>query len=131
MIAADDVARVKRAYAGILAGDIETFLADFDADSLLIEVASLPYGGVHRGREACLAALAGIGAVWRNVHYEIADYAIGTGKVIACGTFTASARASGVAVSQPLLEIWTLAGGRVVSLEAIYGDTATLLAALR
>lgn len=131
MTQAANVALVKRAYAGIFASDVEAFLAGFDDESLLIEAASLPYGGVHRGRRACLAALAGIGAAWREVRYEIADYAVGAGTVIACGTFTASARTSGVAVSQPLLEIWTLAGGRVVRLEAIYGDTAALLAALR
>lgn len=126
----DKIATVKAAYAGFFAGDLAAFLRNFDGESVLIEADSLPYGGTFRGPAQCGQALGGIARAWRDIDFRIVEYTAGGAFVIVYGIFTATGRSSGATISQPLVEVWEFDGSRVVSLRAIYADTAAVVAAL-
>lgn len=122
--------RVEKAYAGFRAGNLEDFLDPFDDDSIIIEAASLPYGGTYRGRDAIRAALMQIGEVWTNLSYDIEEIIAGRNYVIAYGDLHITARSTGRALSFKLAEVWRFEGERLISLQPLYFDTAEAISAL-
>src|SRR3979490_1089766 len=59
---------VDEAYASLLQrGDMDAFLRDFDDESILVEVESLPYGGRHRGKENIRKAMLHLLSVWKDL----------------------------------------------------------------
>ena len=127
---ADKMTIVRNAYASFLSGNIPGFLATFDDDSVLIEAASLPYGGEYRGRAAIGGLLADMAAAWDGIGFAIQEIVEGDRLVIAYGQFTAIGRATGKAIAFPIAEVWEFDGDKVKSLTPVYFDTVAALAAL-
>jgi ketosteroid isomerase-like protein len=131
--ASTPVEAVERFYRSLVAHDasaVEQFCAQwFDPEATLDFPESLPYGGQVRGAERIgrlfrgmcrgpgptgprgLQLLGVVGSSTR-VYAELAfDYLRSDGALVATGA----------------VELWRIAGGRVVAVEAYYRDTAALL----
>jgi uncharacterized protein len=122
---------VENTYAALLErGDMDEFMADFADDAELIEVESLPYGGRFRGKAAIKGAMLNLLTYWSDLSYVIERIVDSTDCVIAQGTFAAKGAKSGIAVSFPLAEVWTVKDGQITELLAIYGDTKQVVDAL-
>jgi ketosteroid isomerase-like protein len=122
---------VDDAYASLLQrGDMDAFLRDFDDESVLVEVESLPYGGRHRGKENIRKAMLQLLSVWKDLSYTMEGVVDSADCVISYGQFQATGAKSGKRVSFPLAEVWKVRDGRVRELLAIYGDTQQVVQAL-
>lgn len=129
-MATDKLAIVSEAYASFGRGDIDGFFKHFDANARLVEAPSLPYGGVHVGKEAGTKALMAIGEAWTDIKFDITEIIAGEKMVCAYGAFSATGRTSGKSVTMPLAEIWEFEGNTVKAVTPIYFDTAEAVAAL-
>lgn len=121
---------VLQAAQAMLAGDAETFFDAFADDVLIVEPASLPYGGTHRGRDAFRRIFAELHRLWVDWDVAIEDVASHDDRVYLMIRFEATARATGKRVAFPIVEVWRVVDGRALSLQPIYGDTALALNAL-
>ena len=122
---------VDDAYAAILGrGDIDAFLADFADDAVMVEAASLPYGGTFTGPSAIKAAMIRVFDYWTDFSYTIEHIVYDDAWVMAYGTFAATASRSGKRVAMPLAEIWKIRDGKVTMVSPIYSDTRLALDAL-
>lgn len=122
---------VDDAYAAILGrGDIDAFLLDFADDALMVEAASLPYGGTFTGPAAIKAAIARVFDYWTDFSFTIEHIVYGDSYVMAYGEFSATSNKSKTRVSMPLAEVWRIEGGKVVMVSPIYSDTKLAVDAL-
>jgi uncharacterized protein len=122
---------VEKAYAAFLErGDLDEFMEGFADDAELIEVETLPYGGRFCGRDAIKGAMIHLASCWSDLSYVIHRIVDSEDCVMAHGTFAAKGAKSGIAVSFPLAEVWTVKNGQITELLAIYGDTKQVVEAL-
>jgi len=117
-------------YGAFFSGDLEAWLSFFTEDSVFWEAESLPYGGVAKGVEQVRATVMKMIECWDDVSFDVDDVLANDQRVIAYGTFNATAKATGEKVSVPLAEMWRFRDGKVEEIVAIYGDTALINAAL-
>jgi predicted ester cyclase len=96
----------------------------------LIEAQGLPYGGVYRGLASIRAALTSIRGYWTDVEFEIIDILANDMHAMAYARFAATGVKSGKRVEFPIVEVWKIASTRVISLTAVYFDTAAAAAAI-
>src|SRR6202012_2850240 len=101
-----------------------------DDESELVEAASLPYGGVFRGRATIKASILKVFGFWSTFSYDIESIAYGDEYVIAYGYFRATATGTGKKIDMPLTEVWRIRDGKVKLCSPIYSDTHAALAAL-
>jgi uncharacterized protein len=121
---------VADAYTSLRGGSIDGFLQQFDQDSELIEAQGLPYGGVYRGVASIKTALLSIYGFWTDTSFEIVAMLADEQYVLVYGRFAATARKTIRKIDFPLVEVWRIDAGRVISLTAVYFDTALAAAAL-
>jgi ketosteroid isomerase-like protein len=121
---------VADAYASLGGGSVDGFLQHFDQDSELIEAQGLPYGGVYRGVASIKAALISIRGFWTDTSFEIVAILADEQHVMVYARFAANGCKSGRKIDFPLVEVWRIDAGRVISLTAVYFDTALAAAAL-
>lgn len=122
---------VDDAYAAILGrGDVDGFLVDFADDAVMVEAASLPYGGTFTGPAAIKAAIVRVFDYWTDFAYTVEHIVHDDSWVMAYGEFSATATKSGTRVAFPLAEIWRIENGRVKMVTPIYSDTKQALDAL-
>jgi hypothetical protein len=96
-----------------------------DDDFVIHEVASLPYGGIHRGRAGFEALMAELSAKWwRSIIFDVETIAPEGDRVIAYGMMTLTGLTTGITAQMPAAELWTLKAGRVRELRILYGDVA-------
>ena len=67
---------------------------------------------------------------WADIHYDEIDVLAGELHVMVYGRFAAAGRKSGKKVDLPLVEIWRIEAGLVISVTAVYFDTALIAAVL-
>ncbi|ROO85908.1 ketosteroid isomerase-like protein [Actinocorallia herbida] len=125
--AADVVAEMGKRFT---AGDVEGAFALLHPEFRIEQPASLPHGGVHRGREG----MAAMGALFaRHWDRDIADP-----RVLGCGpeqavqvtTQTWTAKETGRARTVDVVELFTVEGGRVREIRVFQQDTHALLGTL-
>ena len=120
----------KRAYEAFARGDIEAVLASFAEDVDFYEAESLPWGGLHRGRDE----------VARNVFAVVVetfdDYAttperyIESGDtVVVLGRYSGVGRESGKPLDAAFAHVWNLRAGRLKEFNH-YADTARITEAM-
>lgn len=117
------------AYAANERGDADGFTASFTPDTEIHEAESLPYGGIYKGAEGFPTV---IGKVLE--HFSVLKFTkhniIASGdNVVAWGALDLTGRNTGISVTIPLIEIWTIVDGKTQKLQVVYGDTATALKA--
>jgi ketosteroid isomerase-like protein len=116
---------VRHAYGLFAQSRLAEFIAMLDDDFAIHEVASLPYGGVHRGRAGFEALMAEISTRWwKSITFDVETIAPEGDRVIAYGTMTLTGLTTGITAQMPAAELWTLKAGRVRELRILYGDVA-------
>jgi uncharacterized protein len=81
------------------------------------------------GIEGIRAMLAERDEVWEEFRMEPDELVDAGHRVVAIGSWVSKGRASGVEVNQPIADVFTLHGGRVVRCEVGYSDRAEALRA--
>lgn len=123
-----NLAIVKSAYDAFFRKDLDGFTASFTDDTELFEVDTLPYGGIHRGKQGFLALIEQVMAVWEGLDLTIHEYLAGGDHVAVYGELRVTSKATGKTAVTTLVEIWHIVDGRTRRLEVVYGDTAQILA---
>jgi ketosteroid isomerase-like protein len=118
-------ALVRHAYDLFAEGRLAEFIAMLDDDFVIHEVASLPYGGVHRGRAGFEALMSEIATKWwKSITFDVETIATEGDRAIAYGRMVLTGLTTGTTVEMPAAELWTLKNGRVCELRILYGDVA-------
>jgi ketosteroid isomerase-like protein len=116
---------VRYAYDLFAQGRLAEFIAMLDDDFAIHEAASLPYGGVHRGRAGFEALMAELSTRWwKSITFDVETIAPEGDRVIAYGMMTLTGLSTGITAQMPAAELWTLNAGRVRELRILYGDVA-------
>jgi ketosteroid isomerase-like protein len=120
---------VSRVMAALAAFDIETMLANLSEDVEVHEPASLPYGGVFRGRQAFVEEL--VPAIATDFDIEVGDVQIfeSDGQVAAKFEITFTGKRSGTRLTMPYVEVHTVRDGLVACID-VYPQDAGVLAEL-
>jgi uncharacterized protein len=119
---------VDEAFAALARNDMEGFFRDFDDNSELIEVDSLPYGGTYRGKEKIQAISKRIMTeYWHDFAFDVDTSTYGEDCVVTIGTLRGKNPKNGKKWSIPFAEVWKVRAGRVSQIIPIYGDTKSVL----
>jgi hypothetical protein len=112
--------------AAVLDGDLERALTYLDPDVEVIEAASLPYGGVHRGRDDFRALMEHIGSLadmeLPNVNLDQIDETT----VLVRIQLALTSHATGKKHVIDIAEIDTVVNGLIKKMDVFYKDTALL-----
>ncbi|MET7678056.1 nuclear transport factor 2 family protein [Streptomyces seoulensis] len=108
---------VRALYAALGEGDIKGVLARMAPDVIIDEPNRLPYGGVHRGREAFAEAV--LGGITAHADFTItgADVFEGPAGIVGRLTGTLKARSSGEEYALTLVEIHRVEDGLVQEID--------------
>lgn len=124
--AASPAAVVKEFLAAIASADLQAATALIDSDVVVIEPASLPYGGVYRGAEAFFGTLTK--AIFEAMELSFGDVIVfdGGSTVAARIDLTFTARGTGRALSMPVTEVYEVRAGKISKIEVFPHDTGAL-----
>lgn len=121
---------VNDAYAAFFRGDVIGFFANCADDIEIVEADSLPYGGTFRGKEDGAKGLLMIQGSWDDMSFEMEEMLASPTMIAAIGRLRGKAKATGIAIDMPIVELWRFRDGKVQSISPIYGDTQLTNAAL-
>ena len=128
---AANVAVVKRFYEFLANGDRDGAYAHCMAeDCVLHEAASLPYGGIYRGRELMKTTLSGVTGSFDEFTYEIRNYLAGGDEVVVHLHMAGVGRESRKPFALPVMELWRFRDGKAIEMRPFLYDSAALIAAL-
>ncbi|MCC6829327.1 MAG: nuclear transport factor 2 family protein [Novosphingobium sp.] len=122
----DLIAIAKSFYAALMGGRPEEALALWRDDFEIVEVDSMPYPGIYKGKDRWDVFFGIFNQTWAHWTLEIDDILANDRRVVAVGTFHGTARASGQDVSFPMAEIWDFEDGEMIRVTPVYGDTALI-----
>lgn len=119
---------IESAYEAILQrGHIDDFLAHFADDAVMIEAASLPYGGTFRGKAEIRAALERVFPYYSSFSFAPQVLTANGPWVVAYGTFAVTSAKTGESISFPLAEVSKVENGKITLINPVYSDTKALL----
>lgn len=101
-----------------------------DEEFVIVEPDSLPYGGQYKGPEGYARFFSALTAVFEITAFDIRMILSQDEHVVMQADVGFLARESGRTRTVPVLEILTLAGGKIVRSEVYPQDTAALLGLL-
>jgi uncharacterized protein len=119
MDAGNDSAVVRELYARVARNDFDGVLALLADDAEFIQADSLPVGGRYVGRDGFMQMAQRIVAAWPG--FAVAPVSFmsdGAGRVVVLTEL------SGQGLGMPMMELWTLHGGKVVRCQPFYFDSA-------
>jgi uncharacterized protein len=120
---ADHLAIVQAIYAAAGVGDWDGVEAHLSDDFMISEAEGLPYAGVWHGKRALRDLYGHVMGFWENPSVEIKEITVGTEHVIGLLQLSGTSKRTGKSFSMPVLEIFRLAGGKVVEIKPVYWDT--------
>ena len=132
----DAGAAVQRFYAaeadfmGSEEPDFAHVAATLTENVLLLEPASLPYGGEYRGQDSFERWLRAFAEAWSSLEVRGAETWVHGDIVFSRSHVYATARSTGRAADWPLLQFFRVEDGRVAELRPFHWDTAAMLPAL-
>lgn len=102
-------------------------LAPFFAPGVeLHQAAALPYGGTWRGHDGMTRFFLAMGQAWEEFHMVEQEF-LATGETAVVRTqVRARARATGRALSFPILQTITVKGGQITEVRPFYWDTQAI-----
>ncbi len=112
-------------------GDFNALTATLDAECVLYQPASLPYGGEWRGPAGFERWLQAFGRQWSALEVKDSRFYPDGDVVFSHSHVYATARASGQAVDWPLLQFFKVRQGKILELRPFHWDTAAMLPALK
>jgi ketosteroid isomerase-like protein len=126
MSAAGDVARAL--YECLEKGDIPGVLSRLAADVILDEPRELPWGGVHRGRDAFVETV--LGGMTGDVDMAVTEVVVIDAENGVVGKLrgTLTARASGETIDATMIELLDIEGAEVKKVDVYTKDPAALAA---
>ena len=124
--AATPAAVVKEFLAAIASADLQAASALIDPDVVVIEPASLPYGGIYRGAEAFFGTLTK--AIFEAMELSFGDVVVfdGGDTVAARIDLTFTARGTRQTLAMPVVEAYDVRAGKISKIEVFPHDTAAL-----
>jgi len=127
-------ALLRRAHAGIAAGDLATVLGCFTADATFECIGTpphLPYCGQYRGHDGLREYLRRVAAAAEVLDFEVAEVAAaGPGRLLATGRERLRFRTTGLEAEGRWVHLFTLDGCRIATATQ-WRDTAAQLVAYR
>ena len=123
-----NTAIIQKTYAAFNGGDIQGVLANLDPNANWVNYgpAAVLYFGDFTGRIADFFTAIGQTDLGGNV--AIDRYIVSGDTVVSQGRYTATVRSTGVKFNEPIVHVFTLRDGKIVSWKG-YGDTAAVIAA--
>ena len=103
---------VKDTYEAFGRGDVPALLGAFAEDIEWFEAEGMPYGGLHRGREAVAQNV--FGPITEDVEgFAVTpEQLIGSGETVAAVVrYTGTCKATGKALDVPVVHVWDIRGG--------------------
>ena len=118
---------VQQIFDAVSREDITAFLAGVTDDIEIIEPASLPVGGVHKGHEAVLQKI--LKVMGRKFKVRILRSTIlGEGPTFAaCADVQFTSRSTGNVLEMPYVELHTVRGNKVCRMDIYPQDTQRLM----
>jgi ketosteroid isomerase-like protein len=113
--------------AAMRGGDLDGAAALIHRDVVVSEPASLPYGGVHRGRNAFVEDV--LGGIMKRASLEIAEATVrDAGDVVVVQmVLKLTAHATGRTATVPIIELYTVRDGLVTNIDVYPKDTVAYL----
>ena len=119
----DIVDKMRRFYAAIEEGDVETVNAILSPDVVVHEAESLPYPGTFRGHAGFWELMAKVAESWEGLQARDFRFYTNPDGVLARLTLTATSKATGEKLAQELIEAWTVIDGQLKEGRIFYFDT--------
>ena len=105
---------VKAAYEAFARGDISSVLACFHEDVEMHQSESLPWGGVHKGRDAVARDVFGAQMAVLDDYSLSFEHVIDGGDfVVALGRYSATARETRKPIDAAFAHVWELEDGKL------------------
>ncbi|WP_405828454.1 nuclear transport factor 2 family protein [Streptomyces sp. NBC_01176] len=104
---------VRGLYDALSKGDVPGVLARLDPEVIVDEPGQLPYGGVHRGREAFAQSVLGVMAAYADIAITAAEVFEGPTGVVGTLTGTLTAHTTGEEFPLTMVEIHRVENGTV------------------
>lgn len=120
---------VKDAYAASARGEPQGFTASFTEDTEIHEAPSLPYGGIHKGIQSFPTLIGKVLEHFSSLKFTKHNIIASGDNVVSWGVLDLVGKKTGMSVTIPLVEIWTIKNSKTEKLEVIYGDTVEALKA--
>lgn len=112
-------------------GDFSVIAETLDPECVMIQPDSLPYAGEWRGHGGFERWMIAFGEQWAALSVqEPRFFPTGEGVVFVRSTVVARAKATGVELTWPLLQMITVRNGRILEIQPFYWDTAQVASAL-
>jgi ketosteroid isomerase-like protein len=129
-VSQDDLDLVRGWFDAWNIGDMETFLATFDADAEVITDPSFPEAGPLRGRQAIRDFFDGVKESWEGQDQAVVKELFEAGdNVVARWDWTARGRASGMETGMDWTTVYDIENAKIVRLR-YYRDHASALRAM-
>ncbi len=125
----ENVELVRRGYAALSGGDMQTVLDLLHPRARIRSSAESPDGGVAVGREGLLANFARMDEVFDGLCYDVEEMVDAGERVVALVRMRARGKTSGLEIDDPIAHVWTMRDGMGVALD-IYRDRKAALAAV-
>ena len=123
----DVLAEIRDFYDAIATGDVARAQAKLDAGKIVItEAESLPFGGEYRGIDGFHKLMRNLGGAWKRVRFDNFVFATGENRVVSEFVMTATVRATGAELKFPVIEVFELGDGKIVSIRPFYWDTSAI-----
>jgi uncharacterized protein len=120
----------RRAYEAFGRGDLNVVLGSFAADIEFHAAESLPWGGLHNGREAVAKNVFGaLGDVYDRFAVNPERYIESGDTLVVLGRYSGIGKASGKPFDAAFAHVWNLEDGLLKTLNH-YADTARMLEVL-
>ncbi|MFI0724304.1 nuclear transport factor 2 family protein [Streptomyces sp. NPDC021224] len=125
---ADPADVVRGLYDALGRGDVPGVLARLHPDVVVDEPAPLPYGGVHRGREAFLRDVLGVMTSHAGIALTTAEVFTGPTGVVGRLTGTLTAHGTGEVFPLTMVEVHRVEAGSVRRIDVYVQDPGALAA---
>ena len=119
------LAVVEKFYRLLANNQTDDALSLLDDDFVLVQAASLPYGGGYRGKEGIKQFFTKFFTVWKGFRSDDVTYFVNEDKVVATSCAIATTH-QGVKFEMPMAQIYTVRNGKMLRTEPFYLDTAVL-----
>jgi ketosteroid isomerase-like protein len=120
---------VRAIYDALNQGDDRPLLEFLDEEFRYRSREELPGGGDYEGREATVGRLVELREMFADIVIAATDFIVSADYVVVTVSYSASGRAGGVRISQTVVHVWRVRGGKAVELQ-VFSEKAQALEAV-
>jgi ketosteroid isomerase-like protein len=125
-MAQEKVETVRAIYEALNVGDDQPLVEFLDPEFRYRSRVELPGGGDYEGREATVKRLGELWEMFTDIVTAPKDFIVSGDYLVVSVGYSASGRAGGVRISQEVVHVWRLSGGKAVELQ-VFSDRAQAL----